>query len=251
VNPIDRLSFQLYSARKFPPLADQLATLAGLGYRRVEPYGALLEDVAGLAAGLAGNGLAAPSSHVALDRLRKDVDGAIADARTLGLSLVVVPYLLPAARPADAAGWRALGGELAAIGDRLAAAGLRLAWHNHDFEHVTLADGSYPLDLILEAAPKLLWEADLAWIHRAGADPLAWIGRHADRIRAFHVKDVAPAGEAADEDGWADVGHGVIDWPRLLPAMRASGAELYVVEHDNPSDWQRFARRSAETVAGW
>ena len=139
----------------------------------------------------------------------------------------------------------------AQIGDRLAAQGLSLAWHNHDFEFRKLADGSYPLDLMFEAAPKLLWEADIGWLHAAGEDPLRWIEKYRDRVRAVHVKDKAPEGEKANEDGWTDIGDGVIDWKRLKPALSAKGLDLLVLEHDNPADYESFARRSRAAIAAW
>ncbi|MEP4474644.1 MAG: sugar phosphate isomerase/epimerase, partial [Lentilitoribacter sp.] len=66
------------------------------------------------------------------------------------------------------------------------------------------------------------------------------------RITAAHVKDIAPEGECAEEDGWADVGHGVIDWPNIFGELQVVGTELFVMEHDNPSDHHRFAKRSLE-----
>ena len=36
------VSFQLYSARNFPPLSDVLKTVGALGYAQVEGYGCLL-----------------------------------------------------------------------------------------------------------------------------------------------------------------------------------------------------------------
>lgn len=145
---LDRLSFQLYSARKFPPLDGQLATLASLGFRNVEPYGGLLEDAEGLKAGLEGNGLKAPSAHVSLDRLKGDLPGFVEQAHDLGIKLVVVPAISPEERPHDGEGWKRFGTSLAKIGDALAAHGLALAWHNHDFEFRKLRDGSLPLDII-------------------------------------------------------------------------------------------------------
>ena len=41
---LDRVSFQMWSARNFPPLDAQLATLSAIGYRNVEPYGGLFDD---------------------------------------------------------------------------------------------------------------------------------------------------------------------------------------------------------------
>lgn len=251
MNPIDRLSFQLYSARKFPPLDRQLAALAALGFRNIEPYGGLLADGAALKDGLQRYGLQAPSSHIALDRLRTDRDGVAAQAGELGIRYLIVPAIPPEARPTDLEGWRQLGRELGAMQEALAKRDVGLGWHNHEFEFRPVANGRFPLDIILDAAPGLFWEADIGWIHVAGEDPLAWLEKHRERIKAVHIKDVAPPGEKADEDGWATVGEGVIDWRRLLPAIEATGADLLVLEHDNPADFEGFARRSRAAVASW
>ena len=247
---LSKLSFQLYSARKFPPLADRLAMLAGLGYRQVETYGALHEDPAALAARLAEAGLTAPSAHVGLDDARDHADAIVTLAGAIGVRLVVVPFLPADRRPTDAEGWRGLGQTLGRLAGLYAAHGLKLAWHNHDFEFAALPDGTMPLDLILDASPDVGWEADVGWIARAGQDPVAWLGRYAGRVAACHLKDLAdPPTEA--EDGWADVGHGRLDWATLAPACLAAGAGLLVVEHDNPGDVARCARRARQTVAGW
>ena len=86
---------------------------------------------------------------------------------------------------------------------------------------------------------------------RGGADPKAWIDAHAARISTAHVKDIAPEGENSDEDGWADVGHGTVDWKALMAALRAAGTDLFVMEHDNPSDMQRFAERSIAALRSY
>jgi sugar phosphate isomerase/epimerase len=128
-------------------------------------------------------------------------------------------------------------------------AGLTFGWHNHDFEFATLAGGETPMQVLLDEAPQISWEADIAWIVRGGADPFDWIARHGKRLTAVHVKDIAPAGTAEAEDGWADVGHGTVDWTALLAALDAgSPARLYIMEHDNPADVARFASRSIAWV---
>ena len=65
------------------------------------------------------------------------------------------------------------------------------------------------------------------------------------------MKDIAPPGQCLDEDGWADPGHGVLDWAALVAAMQGIGVKLLVVEHDKPNDVARFARRAAEAVSRW
>jgi sugar phosphate isomerase/epimerase len=247
----DRVSFQLYSARKFPPLERQLEVLSGLGYRNVEPYGGLFEQADALKAGLRKHRLASPTAHVGIERLRSDVDAVARIARDFGIKEVIVPAIPQEERSASAEGWTKLGKELAGYQKALAAHGIDLAWHNHSFEFARLADGSYPLDHIFAAAPGLHWEADIGWIQWAGEDPGAWIRKYADRVVALHIKDLAPKGENPGEDGQADVGHGVIDWKKLMSAIKAPGVKYLVMEHDNPNDFERFARRSFETVSAW
>lgn len=238
-------SFQLYSARNFQPWPDVLKALGELGYRNVEGFGGIYADPAALRAELDRNGLAMPSGHLSVDQLEGDLDGALATARTLGIRLIACPFIAAEQRPADAAGWHGFGERLAGIGARVAEAGYGFAWHNHDFEFKPLPDGSVPMTHILEAAPKIGWEMDVAWVIRGGADPLPWIERYGDRIVAVHVKDIARPGHGLDEDGWSDVGHGTVDWKGLIAALRdKTKAGLLIMEHDNPNDFRRFASRS-------
>ena len=245
-------SFQLYSARNFKPWNDVLNLLGRLGYSQVEGFGGVYEDPAGLRAEMDRNGLSMPSGHFALDMLENDFDGVRRIADTLGVRLVVCPHIAADLRPTDAAGWTSFGERLAAIGEKTRAAGYDFAWHNHDFEFKALPDGSIPQKLILDAAPSVGLELDVAWLVRAGANPTTWIADYADRILAVHVKDIAPTGQNANEDGWADVGHGTVPWKSLMSDLRAkTPARVYIMEHDNPSDLERFARRSLETVQSY
>jgi sugar phosphate isomerase/epimerase len=202
------LSYQLYSSRNFPPLADTLAMLADLGYDAVEGYGALYADdaqVAELTAALGKSGLAMPTGHFGLAQLEAEPAKVLAIARALGITRLYCPYLMPEDRPTDAAGWRAFGARLQAAGRPIRDAGLGFGWHNHDFELRPLPDGQVPQDLIFAGGPDLEWEIDVAWVVRGGADPAAWIARYAPRITAAHLKDIAPAGQNANEDGYGAV----------------------------------------------
>lgn len=238
-------SFQLYSARNFQPWDGILKMLARLGYREVEGFGAVFDDPKAFRADLDKNNLAMPTAHFSIDALENDFSGVRQTAETLGVKLLVCPFLMPEQRPSDAEGWRMFGGRLAKVAAAAEKAGLGFAWHNHDFEFKPLPDGSVPQEHLLDAAAGVGWEIDVAWVIRGGADPLKWIGDHGSRIVAVHVKDIAPRGEAADEDGWADVGHGTVDWPGIYKALRQkTPANHFVMEHDNPSDIERFAARS-------
>lgn len=241
------VSFQLYSAREFTPWETVLETLARLGYTQVEGFGGVYEDPAAFRSLLDKNGLTMPSGHFfPMEQFEDDIGKVIETARTLGMGRLFVPAVPPEQRVPDAALWQSIGERLEAIGAKVRDAGLRFGWHNHAFEFAACADGRLPMDILLDAAPSIEWEADVAWIVRGGQDPLHWIERHAGRITTAHVKDIAPAGDCLDEDGWADVGQGTMDWKAIMAALRRAGVDLFVMEHDKPSDNDRFARRSID-----
>jgi len=240
------LSYQLYCSRNFPPLDDTLAMLARTGFTEVEGYGGLYADLPALDAGLKKHGLAMTSGHFGIDMVEGDPARTLEIARTLGMTRVYVPHIVADKRPADAAGWAAFGQRLATMGKPITDAGLTFGWHNHDFELADLGGGETPLDLIAAAGVSL--ELDLGWVRVAGHDPVAWIGKYGKQISAVHVKDIAPDGECVDEDGWADVGHGIMDWTAIKSALDAQGITHFVVEHDNPKDHARFAARSLATL---
>jgi len=241
------IAYQLYCSRNFPPVSDALKMLADAGYTAVEGYGGLFDDLDGLEAGLKDNGLDMVSSHIGLDMVEGDPAKTLEICKRLGVKKVFVPHLKPDERPSDAAGWAAFGQRLAEAGKPILDAGLVYGWHNHDFELVKLDDGNFPLDHIA-AGEGVTLELDLGWVRVAGKDPVSRINTYRDKLAAVHVKDIAPKGEARDEDGWADVGHGVMDWGPIIAALNAAGVDHYVAEHDNPSDHKRFAERSLASM---
>ena len=240
-------SYQLYSSRNFPPLKDTLQLLSQLGYAGVEGYGALYADAAAveeLKAHLADSGLKMPTGHFSLDMIENDPGRVIEIARALGVETVYCPYLLPDQRPTTGRGYEEFGRRLAAAGTPLKAEGLGFGWHNHAFEFEKTADGATPQAAIFEGAPDLEWEADIAWVIKGGGDPLHWIEVFGPKITAVHLKDIAPSGQNADEDGWADLGEGTVDWKGLMAALKSTPAKNFIMEHDNPKDATRFAKRS-------
>lgn len=239
-----RYSFQLYSARNLGSIPDFLPRLAELGYDEVEGFGGLYEDAEGLAGALKANGLSMPTGHFGLDLLA-DRDRTLKIAETLGVRTLICPFIPPAQRPADKAGWQTLAKTLSRLGETYGHEGYSFAWHNHDFEFKPTADGDLPLELLLEEAGNISWQCDVAWVARGGGDPLAWLDRYKTRVVSIHVKDIAPQGENGGEDGWADVGQGVLEWPGLLAFVKSrTQCRSFVLEHDKPSDVDRFAARS-------
>lgn len=244
-------SYQLYSSRNFPPLSDTLKMVAEAGYKNVEGYGALYADdakVKELTENLSANGLHMPTGHFSLDMLENEPEKVLAIAKAVRIETLYCPHIVADARPTDGAGWREFGERLQNASAPYRDAGLGFGWHNHDFEFKPTGDGVLPIQAIFEGGPDLEWEADIAWVVRGGADPLEWIRNYGKRITAVHVKDIAPQGEKTDEDGWADVGTGTLDWKGIWEALKTSNARVFVMEHDNPKDDKRFATTSIKNA---
>lgn len=241
------LSLQLYSMRDCTDQIELLSQLSALGIENVEGYGGVYQDAVAYRAAMDANGISMPSGHMGLADIEADFDTTLDLVKTLGMKLVFAPYLEEKDRPTTSEGYIDLARRLDVIATKYAAHGVAFGWHNHDFEFVALPDGSIPMDLILEHAPNTLWEADLAWIVRGGCDPLDYIKKYGTRIAAVHVKDIAPEGQNLDQDGWADLGAGVLDWKAYVSACRALSPDMILaLEHDKPSDPMRYVSNSAE-----
>ena len=143
--------------------------------------------------------------------------------------------------------WDALAQAMAEAGRPYWDAGLHFGYHNHWWEFVEW-NGKMPIDILMDASEHLMLELDMAWAVRGHQAPLTWIQKYKDRLFAAHIKDIAPEGENKDEDGWADVGHGTMDWKGLFAALKAEGCGYFVMEHDNPNDDRRFAERAIVTM---
>ena len=182
-------------------------------------------------------GLRFSSSHVSLAALQERPDQVIAASRLLGIEQLFMPAVPPAQRDVDASGWRALGRELGGLATRFAGEGIQLGYHNHNWELKPKDGTKTALDLLFAEARRQ--PADVGrrtwpgW-YRGGAAPDVLLQRYRDRVVSVHVKDIAPASTKLDEDGWADVGAGVLDWRTLWQICRDCGALWMVVEHDKP-----------------
>ncbi|WGW05568.1 sugar phosphate isomerase/epimerase family protein [Tropicibacter oceani] len=245
------VSFQLYSARDAGPWAETLTMLSGLGYTQVEGFGGVYDDPAAFRALLDANGLTMPSGHFfPVGNFEGGLDKTLTTAKALGMNRVFCPAPEDDLRgdTPDLAAWKALAHRLEEAAKKVRDAGLAFGWHNHHWEFM----GNSPaMEVILQEAPSIDWEMDVAWVVRGGGNPLDWIEKYKDRITTAHVKDIAPAGDCADEDGWADVGQGTMDWAGIMSALRGAGVDLFVMEHDKPSDATRFARRSIDAFRGY
>lgn len=244
--PQPPIAVQMYTLRNAGTLDQQLKIVHDAGVSAVETVGTQNVSAAELKQLLERYSIKVISSHVQLADLRSDLDRVVAFNRAIGNTTLVVPYLEETDRPTDAAGWTALGQELGRLAVQAKTQGMRLAYHNHDFELVDVS-GKTGLELLFAAAgPDLLTELDLAWAARAGHDPVVMLGKFRGHVFAVHAKDNAPQGQAEDEGGFAAVGQGVLDWTAILPAAAAAGVQWYIVEHDHPRDPAKVIKTGAD-----
>jgi sugar phosphate isomerase/epimerase len=244
------IAYQLYTSRKALPLVGQFSFLKGIGYDHIEVWpGAYQADPKAFRKALDDAGLDAPSVLISDPGETDDLGQFIDMAQILGAAMIVRPGMPPHRRPKVQDGWKRLAERLSAEAVVAERAGLKFAWHNHDFEFTPLPDGSRPIDLLMGFSdPLVRLELDCGWVFQAGGDIATELTRFAERIIAIHAKDAAPLGTTV-EDGWTALGDGVIDWPGLLPQIKATDAILAVVEHDEPADWQYVAKRSFESLS--
>lgn len=121
---------------------------------------------------------------------------------------------------------------LTTLGEKANKAGLKLLYHNHDFEFKKNADGIVPIDYLLENVDsKLLnFQMDLYWVTKAGANPIAYFNKYPGRFKIWHVKDMD------DQGRFAPVGKGSINFKNILDNKKLSGMKYYMVEQDMTFD---------------
>ena len=239
------LGIQLYTlrdemVRSVPATFQQLARI---GYGEVEFAGYFDYDAKAIRGLLDEHGLTAPSSHVPLELLQPEPEEAIEFAAAVGHRYIVVPWLAEEQRQTIDQ-YRRTAETFNSIGEKCKAAGLQFGYHNHDFEF-DVTDGEIPYDVLLsETDPGLVaMEMDIFWLTKAGHSPLQYINEWPGRFPLWHIKDMLSDGTMAD------VGDGEIDFPALFEQRDKAGLRHGFVEHDQPEDAFRTARRSFEFLA--
>jgi sugar phosphate isomerase/epimerase len=236
---------QLYTVRslmRHDPVGT-LSALARMGYREVEFAGLHGVSAGAMRETLDRLGMTAPASHEGLAELRRSAAAVFARARVLGNRYVVVPWLDVAERR-TLADYRAVAAELNALGRAADDIGLRLGYHNHDFELRPIA-GTVPYDVLLEETdPSLVaMELDLFWLAKGGGDPSTYFVRHPGRFTMVHVKDMSADG------AMVDVGQGTLNFRRVFAESDRAGIRHAFVEHDDPGDPLQSARVSHAALA--
>lgn len=186
-----QLGVQLYSVRNDlgPQLDHTLARLAEIGFTHIEPYD-ILSDTIGLERAMTAAGLTALSAHAKITEL--DRTAVLDAAATLGIGTVLVPWVDPAVfdskdgvlRLAEEINEAAVAGE---------AHGIRVGYHNHEFEFASRLDGAAAWELLVaNLEPRVVLELDTFWASVGGADVFEIIERLRERVKFLHLTNELP-----------------------------------------------------------
>lgn len=222
-----QISVQLYSVREAftADPADTLRRLAEIGFTTVEPYG-LMEHADELRELLPQYGLTAPSAHVSVLGA-EDPAEVFATAAALGVRTVIEPHWNREhwTHEDDIRATAERLGELAGIASQN---GVRVGYHNHDFEARPTFEGRCGLEVLADHLdPRVVLELDTFWSAVGGTDPAALLERLGQRIQLVHLKDGPLHGEVRDQ---LSLGEGEMDVPSILAA--APWLTLGVIEFD-------------------
>jgi sugar phosphate isomerase/epimerase len=249
----DQIGVQLYTVRDQmeKDFAGTLERVARIGFRKVEFAGYFDHQPQEVRALLDRLGLRAPSAHLGLDELRRDLPGQLRTARIVGNEYITVPVLMEAltGQTLDLDFWRRTAEEFNRLARAAREQGIGFAYHNHWFEFDRLPDGRTGWDVLLaETDPAMVgFELDLLWATFAGQDPVQLFQRSPGRYPMWHVKDMREMQEArrlaaasanlgqfmqATMPRLAAVGSGEIDFRRIFAHAREAGLRHFFVEND-------------------
>ena len=229
------VGLQLYTLKDIidNDIKGTLKQVANFGYTEIETYGYKEGKILSMPSLEFGNytkdlGMRVVSGHYGMDIIRGNWEQAVADAKAIGQDYMVVPWLNEADRAEENIKKVCL--EINKAGEVCKKYGIRMGYHNHDFEFKEV-DGKLLYDVMLmELDPKYVgMELDLYWIIYAGIDPFSYFEKYPGRFEQWHVKDM----DKKDPKLNTDIGTGSIDFKSLFAKARLSGMKHYYLEQES------------------
>lgn len=237
-----RIGIQLYSLREQLPkdVKGVIRKVADVGYKEVETYGYSKKngfwglDAKAFKQLLKENGLKAPSGHFDLNKFFIDGDtenlkSYIEASNIIGGEYITVPHLnVDVTTGLD--GFKKVAAGLNKAAEICKASGLKLAYHNHDFEFKTFGDSTGYEVMLKETDPKMVkFELDLYWVVRSGNDPVKLFQDNPGRFPMWHIKDMDKVNSHLN----TEVGSGSIDFKKLFEHAKLAGLEYPFLEQEN------------------
>lgn len=236
------IGLQLYSLRASLPkdVKGVLSQVGKAGFSEVETYGFSIKNgffgtnVKDFKAMLTDNGLSATSNHFDFNSYLETgsteiIKAYIETANTLESNYVTVPWISEKLRGTTADDYKKLADKVTQAAELCKTAGLKLAYHNHDFEFEEFGDTT-GYEILLNNTDKSLvdFELDLYWIVRSGNDPMQLFKKYPGRFTMWHVKDM----DKINQDLNTEIGKGAIDFKSIFAEAKLSGMKHFYIEHE-------------------
>lgn len=237
-----KIGLQLYSLRDILPKDPKgvLAKVAGFGYKELEAYsyndgqifGMRYKEFTDYVKSL---GMKVTSGHHLLGKSEQtkmmkgtvvnEWERAVNDAKEAGQDFMVVAFLTPDERK----DYKGVCEQLNKAGEVCKKYGIRLNYHNHEFEFEQY-EGQVAYHVMLkELDPKLVgMEMDLYWMHVANQSPVEYFEKYPARFEQWHVKDM----DKTNPKQQVDVGTGRIDFKSIFAKAKQSGLKHYYIEQE-------------------
>lgn len=115
--------------------------------------------------------------------------------------------------------------------DACAMAGMKLLYHNHNWE---FAGGGRVIDALLnETTEAMGFCPDVGWVAKAGQDVIAFLDSVRERVGAMHFKDFATVEDAVDT---VELGTGVAPLADVAAWMNANTPGLWAIAEQDKAD---------------
>ena len=249
------IGIQLFSVRDYmeKDFAGTLKELKKMGYDAVEFAGLFDYSAKEVKAMCEEAGLIPISAHVGLGVIMSDVEKVIGDYAEIGCKYVAIPWASADTDLPGSTGYDKFLKNIKTVADECAKHGMKLLYHNHDFEFAKI-DGKNKLDILYaDTNPDVLQtQVDTCWAKVGGEDPARYVLKYAGRAPLVHIKDfvgsksanmyeLIDGGQVKDDEKnivpfeLRPVGYGIQDVLSIFKAAEKAGAEMVIVEQDRPA----------------
>lgn len=191
------------------------------------------------------------SAHIGPDVLLANLEKEIKTYHDIGCRYIVIPWVRKGKDLPGGTNYGDFLKTISLIAAEMRKYGMKLLYHNHDFEFEKI-NGEYKIDILFKDTDpaELQSEPDTCWVKVGGEDPVDFLERYSDRIPLVHIKDYVGGKTAnmyklidggvveneVETDNFFEqrpVGYGVQDVKAVYDASVKIGAECFIVEQDD------------------
>ncbi|AQG80622.1 sugar phosphate isomerase/epimerase family protein [Spirosoma montaniterrae] len=191
-------------------------------------------------------GIRIPSTGDGYESITKDPTKAIANAKALGASYVMVAWIPHQRGNFTLANAQKAVDDFNRVGKILKENGLTFCYHNHGYEFQKHENGTLFDYMVQNTNPDYVsFEMDILWTQHGGADPVALLKKYGNRFKLMHLKDLKKGvkgdltgGTPAEND--VPLGQGQVNIPEILRLAKQLGIQHYFIEDESNKEYEQM-----------